>query len=378
MVSGSVVLGEQPDRVLIGMPVQQLDNLLREATPGDILLSREVHAELGDSLERAGVELAATPGVLVTQPLYVLSSDVAERVLGPVTTQQRYTSVTDMPVQATLSQLSPGSVLGDRFELLSVLGSGGMGVVYKARDRELNDLVALKTLKRDAWNDRESLERLKSEIKLARRITHPNVLRTFDFGEVAGVAYISMEYVRGLTLRYLLEQTGRLPYSAALRLARQLCAGLEAAHAGGVLHRDIKPENLIIDNSGNAKLMDFGIARPIRRSAAGQTEPGSIVGTPHYLAPEQIEGREVDHRADIYACGIVFYEMFTGKLPFAGDSPMQIVLAHLREEPVTPSVYWPEIPPPLEQLILRAIARQAQDRYPSVGSLLAALNALRA
>ena len=145
-----------------------------------------------------------------------------------------------------------------------------MGVVYKARDIELDDVVALKMLKAAALLDGEQLERLKSEIKLARRITHPNVLRTFDFGESDGRPYISMEYVRGMTLRYLLRQAGRIPYSAGLRIARQLAAGLGAAHAVGVLHRDIKPENLILEASGNAKLMDFGIARPLRRS-----EPGS-------------------------------------------------------------------------------------------------------
>ena len=177
-----------------------------------------------------------------------------------------------------------------------MLGAGGMGIVYKARDRELDDLVALKMLKRDLWGDRTQLDRLKSELKLARKITHPNVLRTYDFGEMDGIPFISMEFVRGVTLRYMLDQTRRLPYSAGLRLAKQLCAGLAAAHAVGVLHRDIKPENLILEPTGNAKLMDFGIARPIDRMTPGQTQAGFIVGTPQYLAPEILKGQEADFR----------------------------------------------------------------------------------
>src|SRR4029079_10996219 len=198
-----------------------------------------------------------------------------------------------------------------------------MGVVYKARDRELDDLVALKMMKRELWGDRNQLERLKVELKLARKITHPNVLRTFDFGEIDGIPYISMEYVRGVTLRYLLDQTHRLPYSAARRPVKQLGAGLGAAHAVGVMHRDIKPENLILTPTGNAKLMDFGIARPIERMAPGQTQAGFIVGTPQYLAPEQLQGAPVDVRADIYSTGIVLYEIFTGELPFSAPTAME-------------------------------------------------------
>jgi serine/threonine-protein kinase len=253
-----------------------------------------------------------------------------------------------------------------------------MGVVYKARDRELDDLVALKMLKREVADDTGLLERLKSELKLARKITHPNVLRTFDFGEVNGLPYISMEYVRGITLRYLLDREGRLPYSAGLRLAKQLCAGLGAAHAGGVIHRDIKPENLILDHAGNAKLMDFGIARPAKRLAGGQTQAGLIVGTPEYLAPEQLEGKEADHRADIYACGCVFYEMFTGHLPFTGDNPMQVILKHMHEAPLVPSVHWSEIPRELERIILKCLEKDPAKRYRDVRALQADLEQLTA
>lgn len=376
---GSVIFEEAPTPVLVGLPLQQLESLLREAAPGDLVLSREVERRLGDTLRGAGVELAENRGMLSTQPLFLVTSDEADQRLMPAAqTSLLEPAVPSATPGATLSGLGPGAVLGDRFEILAVLGSGGMGVVYKALDRELDDLVALKTLKRDAWGDPGLLERLKSELKLARRITHPNVLRTFDFGEVGGIPFISMEFVRGLTVRYLLEQTGRLPPSAGLRLGRQLCSGLAAAHAVGVLHRDIKPENLILDNAGNLKLMDFGIARPVDGSGPGQTMPGSVIGTPHYLAPEQLEGKPVDGRVDIYASGVVLFEMFTGGLPFEGDNPMQIVTAHLREEPRRPSELWPEIPETLEAVILRCLARDPAERFASAQDLLQALENLRA
>jgi len=329
-----------------------------------------------------GYRLAERRGLLSTQPLYVVSARIAAHVTGVrglagAGEAGRGEALTPAGVP-TLSGISPGALMGQRFEILSVLGAGGMGVVYKARDRELDDLVALKMLKRDLWGDPHQLERLKSELKLARRITHPNVLRTHDFGEIDGLPYISMEYVRGVTLRYLLDQSGRLPYSAGLRLAKQLCAGLGAAHAVGVMHRDIKPENLILEPTGNAKLMDFGIARPVRRIEAGQTEAGFIVGTPLYLSPEQLQGHEIDTRADIYSTGVVLYEMFTGVLPFTAPNAVEIMLKHLREPPEPPRTHWPEIPPRLEAIVLRCLAKEPDARFRSVEELLRDLEGLSA
>lgn len=385
-VTGPVTINEQMERALVGLPVQQIDGLLREATPGELLLSREVHEELRASFEQAGYQLAQRRGVLSPQPLYVVTASLAARLTGlrgigaldGVTADGRST-VTPAGVQ-TLSGIAPGALMGQRFEILSVLGAGGMGVVYKARDRELDDLVALKMLKKDQLVDRTQIERLKSEIKLARKITHPNVLRTYDFGEIDGIPYISMEYVRGVTLRYMLDQnqTKRLPYSAGLRLAKQLCAGLAAAHAVGVLHRDIKPENLILEPTGNAKLMDFGIARPINRMEPGQTQAGMIVGTPLYLSPELLQGEDAGPRSDIYSCGVVLYEIFAGVLPFEGANAMEIMLKHLREQPAPPRVHAPEIPPKLEQAILRCLAKEPGERYRSVQDLLRDLETLSA
>ncbi len=229
-VTGSVVWEDSPTSAVVGLPVQQLESLLREATPGDLILSREVHDELQDTFKQAGVELAPQRGVVSTQPLYVLRADLASRVTGVDVAPDRSHGIGGSPSDWRRSQLRhpgrhrAGQLLGERFEILSVLGAGGMGVVYKARDRELDDLVALKMLKRELADDTGLLERLKSELKLARKITHPNVLRTFDFGEIDGMPYISMEYVRGVTLRYLLDQLrpaavfGRpAPGEAALR-----------------------------------------------------------------------------------------------------------------------------------------------------------------
>jgi class 3 adenylate cyclase/tRNA A-37 threonylcarbamoyl transferase component Bud32 len=377
-VTGPVSYGEQMERAVVGMPVQQIESLLREATPGELLLSREVHEELKEPFEQAGYRLAERRGLLTPQPLYVVSSRMAARLTGVRGLGPSETSTLTPAGFETLSGIAPGALMGQRFEILAVLGAGGMGVVYKARDRELDDLVALKMLKRELLSDRTHLERLKAEIKLARRITHPNVLRTHDFGDIDGVPFISMEYVRGVTLRYLLDQTHRLPYSAGLRLAKQLCAGLGAAHAVGVMHRDIKPENLILEPTGNAKLMDFGIARPIRRMEAGQTEAGFIVGTPLYMSPEQLRGEEVDARADIYSTGVVLYEIFTGELPFKGASAMQIMLKHLEEPPPLPRTVWPEVPPKLESVILRCLEKDPAARYRSVEELLKDLELLSA
>ncbi len=382
VVTGSVAAGNARVPNVVGPATYQLDRLLGESAGGRLLLPRA----LGDAAKRVlgEAQVSVVQGAVSAKPFYSIARESLSVLPQPEpeareddeagATQQSPT----VRHGARSADLVPGTRFGGRYEILSTLGQGGMGVVYKARDLELDDVVALKMLKPAALVDHEHLERLKSEIKLARKITHPNVLRTFDFGESEGRPYVSMEYVRGMTLRYLLKQAGRIPYSAALRIARQLCAGLAAAHEVGVLHRDIKPENLILEQSGNAKLMDFGIARPIQRSAPGHTAPGMFVGTPHYAAPEQLAGEDVDHRADIYSSGVLLCEMFCGKLPFTGANTMEIYLAQMQAMPIKPSEHWADIPPPLEAIILKCIERDAAMRYGSVQELGAALGTLRA
>jgi eukaryotic-like serine/threonine-protein kinase len=389
VTSGSIDWGGDRHPGLLGRPLVQLDGLLREAAAGEIVFPADLYGELRDHFDRAGYELAERRGVLVPRPLYFVTAALAARLAAgrtavpaapePVAASAARTGTRAVAAgRPTLSDLAPGSVVGGRFELLAVLGSGGMGVVYKARDRQLDELVAVKMLRPELWGNAEHVERLKDELKLARKITHPNVLRTFDLDEADGIPFISMEYVRGVTLRYLLDHTGRLPYSAALHLARQLCRGLAAAHAVGVLHRDIKPENLILEPSGNAKLMDFGIARPAVRLEPGRTQAGWLVGTPHYLAPEQLRGAEADRRADIYSAGVVFYEVFTGALPFGGGTPMEVVAQTLGGEPAPPSQHWPEIPAALEGIILVCLNKEPSQRYAEVEQILADLDRLQA
>lgn len=264
--------------------------------------------------------------------------------------------------------------LGERYELMSELGRGAMGVVYKAHDRKLDEIVAIKMLM-PGTVDAASMDQLKEELKLARRITHANVLRTYDFGEFDHTPYISMEYVGGITLRELLKRRGKLPYGAGLRIARQLCAGLQAVHEVGVLHRDIKPGNVILEHRGNAKLMDFGISRQVQ--AADATETGKIVGTPHYISPEQVRGGQPDARSDIYALGVVLEEMFTGGMPFEGEGTMEVAVARVKQDPIPPSRYWPDIPGELNSIILKCLERDPAKRYQSVEALANELGALR-
>lgn len=295
------------------------------------------------------------------------TAEVAVTTTSPSRTGQAARDVDTLP---------PGTRLGPRYEIVDQLGSGGMGVVYKARDLELGDVVALKMLRGQALGDAIHVERLKDEIRLARRITHPNVLRTFDFAEIDGRAFVSMEYVHGITLRRLIRPNARPPYMAALRIARQLAAGLQAAHAVGVLHRDIKPENIILAADGDAKLMDFGIARPMHRDVAGHTQAGTMVGSPDYAPPEQLNGGVMDQRSDVYACGVVFSELFCGVRPYQGMSAVDIYMAQTRNELLRPSMAWPDIPPELEALILRCIALQPEARFRNATELSDALAGL--
>ncbi len=383
LVRGSLDLGDSRVPVALGTVCHQLDRLLVEASAGRVLLPKTLGEAARRILGEAGVTVHN--GIASGKPFYAVDAAVLDGMAVPAALDGGDGLRTvEQPVVAApsrdsrLAELAPGMRLGGRYDILGVLGAGGMGVVYKARDIELDDVVALKMLKPGALVDREHLDRLKSEIRLARKITHPNVLRTFDFGEIDGRPYISMEYVRGMTLRYLINQAGRIPYSAALRIARQLCAGLAAAHEVGVLHRDIKPENLILESSGNAKLMDFGIARPLDRKEPGMTQPGMFVGTPAYSAPEQLSAGDVDARADVYSSGVLLSEMFCGKVPFQGGSTLEIYMAQMQQEPIRPSAWWPEIPPALEQIILRCIEREPGLRFQTVQALGDALGGLRA
>jgi serine/threonine-protein kinase len=258
------------------------------------------------------------------------------------------------------------------------IGKGGMGVVYRARDRQLDEVVALKVLRPDVMKDDPTLlERFKTEIKLARRITHRNVLRTHDFGDSDGVPFISMEYLEGVTLKDLIRSKGALPTGVGLRIAKQMCQGLDAAHQQGVVHRDIKPQNmLILPETGELKIMDFGIARTstVEPGSSGLTSAGTVMGTPDYMPPEQAQGNPADFRSDIYSLGVVLFEVFSGQLPFGGDTPMAVVLAHIQTPPPQPRSINPRISEPLSDVILRCLSKDPAKRYQRVGEILDALN----
>jgi serine/threonine-protein kinase len=284
----------------------------------------------------------------------------------------------------TQSKLERGSLFAGRYEIQGSLGKGGMGAVYRARDRQLDDTVAIKVLRADVLSvDPSLLDRFKQEIKLARKITHRNVLRTHDFGESEGVPFISMEYLEGVTLKDLVRGKGALPHGVGLRIAKQMCQGLEAAHQQGVVHRDIKPQNmLIIPESGELKIMDFGIARVSEMkggvAAAGLTTTGTVMGTPDYMPPEQAQGRPADFRSDIYSLGVVLFEIFTGALPFDADSVMAVVLKHIQQPPPRPRQVNPRLPPELEAIILRCLEKDPARRYQHVAELLKELRAVSA
>jgi HAMP domain-containing protein len=270
-----------------------------------------------------------------------------------------------------------GQVFAGRYEIQSVLGRGGMGVVYKAHDRDLDDVVAIKTLPSEALSaDPTLLERFKQEIRLARRITHPNILRTHDLGETGGLRYLSMEFVKGITLKNLVEAGQILPTPVALRIAKQICAGLAAAHEVGVIHRDIKPQNILIEPTGGLKIMDFGIARLTQER--GMTVTGTVVGTPDYMSPEQARGQKLDFRSDIYSTGVVLFEVFTGSLPFDGDSPLAVVLKHVQEKPPAPHTVNPRIDPRIAAIVVRCMEKEPDARYQTVNELYEALTRVTA
>jgi HAMP domain-containing protein len=279
-------------------------------------------------------------------------------------------------------KVDKGALFAGRYEVLATIGKGGMGVVYRANDKKLDEVVALKVLRPDLVKDDPShLERFKQEIRLARKISHRNILRTHDFGEADGVPYISMEFLEGVTLKDLILSKGALPLGVGLRIAKQMCAGLEAAHRQGVIHRDIKPHNmLILPESGALKIMDFGIARVSSemKEQAGLTSEGTVMGTPDYMPPEQAQGRPVDFRSDIYSLGVVLFEVFTGKLPFGGETVMQVVMNHIQQQPPRPRSLMPNLPEDLEAIILRCLEKAPERRYSTVAEILKDLNAVSA
>ena len=274
----------------------------------------------------------------------------------------------DASSSAAGPSLSPAALvaLGVRYEILGEAGHGSMGNVYKARDRETGETVALKLLKPEIASDQAMMDRFKNELLFARKITHKNVCRVHEFNRVGGIAYTSMEFVEGESLRSVLNRFGGLPQRKATDLALQICSGLKEAHAQGIVHRDLKPENVMIDAQGNVKIMDFGIARSME---AGTRLTGSMVGTPAYMAPEQVAGKPVDYRTDIYSLGLMLYEMFTGAPAFTADNSIAVALKQMREDPPPPHEIEPNIPVATERAILKCLEKDPAKRFQSIADL---------
>ncbi len=262
------------------------------------------------------------------------------------------------------------SVLAQRYEVLNELGRGGMGVVYRARDRETNEVVALKVLKPEIAADPAVLERFKSELRLARKITHKCVCRTHELLRFDSTVVISMEYIEGESLRRVLSSAGGVSLRKGLEWAGQICGALEEAHAQGVVHRDLKPENILIDRQGAAKVMDFGIARSM---GAGATQAGGCLGTPAYMSPEQAEGKPADSRSDIYSLGLVLYEMFTAQPAFQAETPAAYLHKHVHETPTPPREVERLLPGFLDHAIWKCLEKNPKQRFQSASELAAAL-----
>jgi serine/threonine-protein kinase len=263
--------------------------------------------------------------------------------------------------------ISPVTLLPERYEILGELGRGGMGIVYKARDRETGEVMALKILKPEIAADLGIVERFKNELLLAHRITHHNVARLYEFHRADDTLYLSMEYVEGESLRALLLRTGKLDVARGLGIARQIAAGLAEAHRQSIAHRDLKPENIMLTPGGEVKVLDFGISRYY---AANATATGGFIGTPAYMAPEQFEGKPTDHRTDIYALGLILYEMFTGTKAYSGVTPVSLALKEARKRPQPPQAFAPDLPAYVEQAILKCLEKDPADRFQSVEELL--------
>ena len=259
-----------------------------------------------------------------------------------------------------------GIVLGKRYEVLSKVGAGGMADVYKGRDQMLNRYVAIKVLKKEFREDENFVRKFRSEAQASAGLLHPNVVNVYDVGEDRGLYYMVMELVEGITLKEYIEKKGRLSHKEVISIAIQMCSGIGAAHAAGIIHRDIKPQNIIISKDGKVKVTDFGIAKAVTSNTISTNAMGSV----HYTSPEQARGGFSDQKSDIYSIGITLYEMVTGQVPFDGDSTVSVAIKHLQEEITAPSELVSDIPYSLEQIILKCTQKNAERRYPNTDELI--------
>ncbi|MGA9814448.1 MAG: tetratricopeptide repeat protein [Terriglobales bacterium] len=275
--------------------------------------------------------------------------------------------------QSNPSMLQPGAILGQRYEILQILGEGGMGAVYKARDRELNRMVALKVIRPELAGHQAIIDRFKQELLLATQVTHKNVIRIYDLSEADGMKFITMEFVEGEDLRGLMQQKGKLEPGEAVEIMQQTCRALEAAHSAGIIHRDLKPQNIMRDKAGRILVMDFGLARTLEGD--GMTQTGALVGTMDYMSPEQALGKDLDQRSDVFALGLIFYELLTGKMPYKADSVVASLLKRTQERAAPVSSHDASIPRSLSNIVGKCMEPDLKLRYQSSAEILADLDA---
>src|SRR6266403_129207 len=294
------------------------------------------------------------------------ASSVAQETLNEGGVPEDWTVAGSSKISAAAAEsdtLDIGTVLAGRYELLKLIGQGGMGAVYKARDKELDRVVALKLIRPELARNPEILKRFKQELILARQVTHKNVIRIFDLGQADGFKFITMDFVEGQDLHRLLLEKGKFPPEQAARIMLQICRALEAAHAEGVIHRDLKPQNIMLDASGRVYGMDFGIARSAY--LPGMTQTGALIGTPEYMSPEQGRGEKLTERSDLFSLGIIFYELLTGKSPYYSDTPLATLWKRMQEKATPPAVVDPTLPQALSSIVVKALEIEPEKRFAS-------------
>lgn len=270
--------------------------------------------------------------------------------------------------------MSERNVLAGRYELIEKIGDGGMAIVYKAKDRLLKRFIAVKILKPEFVQDIKFVENFRKESHAAASLSHPNIVSIYDVGQEGNINYIVMELVSGKTLNELIKEEAPMDYRKAADIAKQVAAGLSAAHKKGIVHRDVKPHNILMTEDGIAKITDFGIAKAVTNTTIVDSGKDNVMGSVHYFSPEQAKGTNVDEKSDIYSLGIVLYEMLTGRVPFDGDNPVTIALMQINEPVTPPSVFNHNVPPGLERIVMKAVEKQPKNRFDSADEMIDALD----
>lgn len=346
--------------------------LVRRAADADTIVRHEAIAALR--------RLAAAPldeiTARIVRDALAASAEPPVRESATPSRLRRHTRTTSGPRALDTRQLAPGTVLGERFRIVGTLGSGGFGTVYRATDRQVDEEVVLKLLAPHLASDPEARQRFVRELRLARRVSHPNVIRIHDLLELEGATAISMEWFDGRDLGRVLHEDGPLPAARVRTIAEQALDGLIAAHEVGVLHRDLKPGNLLIGAGDAVRIVDFGLAAGVADDRSRLTRSGMMVGTPEYISPEQIRGEAMDGRSDLYSLAVVLYEALTGRAPFQGANPAHVIYQHLEGAVPPPDRVQPGIPAGFASWVMSAMARDPEHRPDGAAAMLAQLSAL--